>query len=268
MTIIVNAQFVSMPESVCCCFNGVKQSSTREFDVRGYYECQTAHIGEPENLMISQLLNEAYEAFDNDQLDEAERLYRKVIALIGAQDSDEYRNALHMLAFVKSHQGDFAEARQIYTSLRADAVNREDGPSEAIALHQLGMVERLAGEYGTAISLFEEEFALRSKCLPVDYAGLSANLYEQGYLAFLTGDLDRAYTLLLQALRYAEDDWDHMCAACASRGLGEVEAARRNLVKARRYFLMSTHDFRQAGDERGALQVEHLIAQLDDLPPV
>jgi tetratricopeptide (TPR) repeat protein len=218
--------------------------------------------------MISKLLNEAFEAFDNDHLDKAERLYRKAVALIGEQDSVDYRNALHMLAFVKSHQGDFVEARQIYTSLRLDAVSRGDRSSEAVALHQLGMVERLAGEYGAAISLFEQEFALRSKHLPDDYLGFSANLYEQGYIALLKGELDRAHGLLFQALRCSADVSDYICAACASRGLGEVEAARRNFLEARQYFLLSMRDFLRAGDERGANEVKGYIRQLGDLPPL
>lgn len=268
MTIIVNAQFVSMPESVCFCLNGVKLSIARQVDARGYYECQMAHILETDYFMIEQLLNEAFEAFDDDRLDDAEQLYREALALIEEQDSQDYRNALHMLAFVKSHQKAFAEARRIYTSLRSDALRRSDKAAEAIALHQLGMVERLAEEYEAAISLFEEEFALRKKHLSDDYIGFSANLYEQGYVAFLTGGLDKAHALLFQALRYGEDAWDHRCVACAFRGLGEIEAARRNLVEAHRYFLRSMREFRQAGDERGALEIKPLIAQLSNLPPV
>lgn len=218
--------------------------------------------------MIEQLLNEAFQAFDNDQLDQAERLYRQVIALIEDVNSDDYRNALHMLAFVKSHQGDFDEAHQIYTSLRLGALKREDKTAEAIALHQLGMVERLVGEYGAAISLFEEEFALRSKHLPDDYSGFSANLYEQGYVTFLRGDLDGAHKLLFEALGFAGDAWDYACAACAFRGLGEVEVARHNLVEARQYFLKSMREFRHAGDERGTNEVKAYIRQLDDLPPL
>src|SRR5690606_18099615 len=189
------------------------------------------------SAMISQLFNEAFEAFDHNRLDEAERLYREAIALIGQQDSEDYRNALHMLAFVKSHQKDFVEARELYSQLHLDALSRKDTAAEAIALHQLGMIERLAEEYDAAISLFEEEFALRSKHLPDDHLGISANLYEQGYVAFLTGNFGSAHATLLQALSYGESAQDQMCVGCALRGLGEVEAARRNLMEARQYFL-------------------------------
>ena len=212
--------------------------------------------------MIGQLLREAFEAFDHDRLDEAERLYREVLVLLEERDSDEYRNALHMLAFVKSHQKDFVEARQIYISLHLDAVRRSDKAAEAIALHQLGMVERLAEEYDAAISLFGKEFALRNKHLPEDHIGFSANLYEQGYIALLTGNLDTAHAKLLQALGYGESAHDQMCVACAFRGLGEVEVAQRNLVNARRYFLLSVDAFRKAGDKFGVTEVTQLIEKL------
>lgn len=86
-------------------------------------------------LSNDELLEQGFIAFDNNQLDEAENIYGLLLARLDLDDNQE-RNAKHMLAFVKSHQGDFDTARSIYLTLLADARQRKDNYAVATTLHQ------------------------------------------------------------------------------------------------------------------------------------
>ncbi|MBZ0292665.1 MAG: tetratricopeptide repeat protein [Anaerolineae bacterium] len=210
-------------------------------------------------IPLDRLLQEAFHAFDNDRLDEAETLYRHCLhRLKDSDDTDTYHHALHMLAFVRSHQGDFDEARQIYQQLLDAARQREDQQAISINLHQLGMVERLAGQYIQAQQLFETEFQHLKTHLPDFNLGLSANAYERAYARLLQGDVVSAESVMMEALDYAEAGQDPVCKACALRGMGEIHLARQNKQQAQDYFAQSAAAFRMVGDDKAALQVEQM----------
>lgn len=208
---------------------------------------------------IDELLEEAFQAFDNDRLDEAETLYRHCLQRLEApEDTHRYRQALHMLAFVKSHQGDFDEAREIYQKLLEAARQQEDQRAISINLHQLGMVERLAKQYTQALHLFETEYHHLKAHLPDFNLGLSANAYERAYVRFLQGDDISAEPLMVEALQYAEAGQDPVCKACALRGMGEIYLTQQKKQQAQNYFAQSAAAFRIAGAEKAALQAEQM----------
>ncbi len=211
------------------------------------------------------LLDAAFQAFDEDRLDEAEALYHQCLALVTGHDSDDYRQIIHMMAFVKSHQGDYAEATRLYLELRDHARQHGDTMSESVALHQLGMVERLAARYPAALDYFAQERQLLQAQPIQHWTHFSANSYEHGYVALLQGDLPRAKDWMRRALDEAAQAQDMMCRGCALRGLGEIQAQSGDYQAAREHLSASATAFRAAGEERGAAQVEVLRAALTSL---
>lgn len=209
-----------------------------------------------ESPSIAEIMTQAFEAFDAERFGEAEALYRRALTQLADPAAPTYRDVLHMLAFVKSSQGDYPEARGLYTGLLADARARHDMRAISISLHQLGMVERLAGDLRSAQQYFDEEYAHLKAHLPDFWAGWSANAYERGCLGMLAGRFDEAEGLLQEALTLGERGEDAMCRACVLRGLGEVARRQGRDEAAREWFRQSATAFRQAGDERGAADVE------------
>lgn len=208
---------------------------------------------------IEKLLNRAFLAFHEDRLDDAERLYREILSL---DDEFAASSAIYMLGFVKAHQGAFAESLQIYGDLLDAARGDGDRDYEAVLLHQIGMVHRLAEDYAAAEATFEAEMTLRHAHLADDALGFSAAFYEQGYIAFLGGDHARGVTLLNTALDYGNQADDPMCRGCALRGLGEIAEALGDREQARAHFLASASEFHAVDEEKGAEEVEEKASRL------
>ena len=100
--------------------------------------------------------------------------FKEVEALLQGEPSPEARFALgYALAF----QGRHAEALALYRGLY-----EETGSHRAV--HQVGMVLRMAGRLEEALAVFEEE----ARLLPPDPLARSTNLYERGYTWLLLGE--------------------------------------------------------------------------------
>jgi tetratricopeptide (TPR) repeat protein len=207
-------------------------------------------------------LARACEAFEQGRLEEAEALY---LECLGETEQGDHDNdaALHGLGFVKAEQGAFAEARRCYTTLLDRARRRGDRRAEHVALHQLGMVARLARDYKAALRLFADEHTLLKRRLPDHRAGFSANLYERGSIRFLQGEWEGARQLLQEALVEGIRAGDAMCQACAWRALGELAAAQGDKAAAKSCFAESISLFQAVGETRAALEVEALLEALE-----
>ena len=170
--------------------------------------------------------------------------FKEVEALLQGEPSPEARFALgYALAF----QGRHAEALALYRGLY-----EETGSHRAV--HQVGMVLRMAGRLEEALAVFEEE----ARLLPPDPLARSTNLYERGYTWLLLGEEEASLAFLQASLTEAEASSDPLAQACAHRGLlewhlrfGLTEEAQRHKEAAIRLFL-------EAGDRQGAEEVEGL----------
>ena len=175
---------------------------------------------------------------------EEEGRFQQAEALLQGDPSPEARFALgYALAF----QGRHEEALALYRALY-----RESGSHRA--LHQVGMVLRMAGRLAEALAVFEEE----ARRLPPDPLARSVNLYERGYTRLLLGEKGESLAFLRESLAEAEASLDPRAQACAHRGLlewslrfGQEEEAQRHKEAAIRLFL-------KAGDPQGAKEVEGL----------
>ncbi len=142
-------------------------------------------------------------------------------------------------------QGRYKEALALYRALFRETQNPR-------ALHQVGMVLRMAGRLEEALGVFQEEAGL----LPEDPLARSANHYEQGYVLLLLGEREESRQHLEAALALAQRVGDAMAEAVAHRGLMEwhLEAARAHRREALRLF-------QEAQDPKGAEEVERLFPQ-------
>jgi tetratricopeptide (TPR) repeat protein len=169
--------------------------------------------------------------------------YGEAEALLAQDPSPEAR---FVLGYALVFQGRYEEALSLYRALY-----RESGSHRA--LHQVGMVLRMAGRLEEALAVFEEEACL----LPQDPLARSVNLYEQGHVRLLLGEKEASRECLEACLREAERAMDPLGLACAHRGFLEWHlrfqepGAERHREGAIRHFLL-------AGDEKGAKEVETL----------
>ncbi|MGM9922253.1 MAG: tetratricopeptide repeat protein [Bhargavaea sp.] len=200
-------------------------------------------------------MKEAYEAFEREDWDEAERLYRALLA-----EPEQEENAMHMLAFTLAMKKEFNESRSLYEELLRQAEQSDDhDEAAAISMHQLAMVCRMEGDASTARKWLERERNLRRDRLPDDHKGHSANAYEFGETALLEGQLEEAIGAFRLALREGKKAEDDMCIACAWRGIGQASALFGHDPGPA--YQQSMGAFRRAGDAKGEEEVRSLLEQ-------
>lgn len=207
-------------------------------------------------------INEAFELFEQGEFEKAEAIYLACLEELRDEKSDAYKAVLYGLGYVKSHQGEMDKAKQYFNEVREIALEQADKKEEAMALHQLGMVERMAGEYEEALRLFTAEKEIWKGHFPDFYIGFSANCYEKGYIALKQKRYEEASELLQTSLEYAKAAADLVAEGCAYRGLGEIELVRRRFDQAKAYFEQARSAFEEAGETIGVAEIQEFLKHL------
>lgn len=202
-------------------------------------------------------VNAVYPMLDEGRAEEAHARLRLLLDGGAGRDASVRSAALIAMGYAACALERFEEAREACRTLLAEA----EGDMRHIALHQLGMVERLAGELPRALALFEQELALLS---PEDAAALSANGYERALLRLKLGCVAEAETLAAQALDEAQRSGDAVCIGCAWRLMGEIAARQNRPDAAAQAWRESMQAFLRAGDPVGAQEVQRLLDGLED----
>ncbi len=147
----------------------------------------------------------ARKALDQRKYDQAEKLYRQLLAALQrlpGEDFPETATAYHNVAFCLQEQGRYAEAQPLMEKAHAVALGTlgEDHPDTARALDNLAQNLQFQGRLADAQSLFEKALKVRRAVLGEDdpnttlsYNNLAANLGFQGRYA-------EAEPLLIRAL--------------------------------------------------------------------
>jgi tetratricopeptide (TPR) repeat protein len=194
-------------------------------------------------------LERAWNAFHSEDFEAAENLFRQCNAT-----TEEAREARSGLVYVYARTGRFEEARDSSESLRLEGIALGDAGLEYAALHQLGIVERLAGQWKRALEVFADERAVIVR-LGQPPLPLCANAFETGILHGKLGDVDAARDWLRVALEAAGLAGDAGAEGSCLRALGELAA---NATMRRALFTQSAMAFERAGDEDSALEVRML----------
>ncbi|GAA4007165.1 tetratricopeptide repeat protein [Deinococcus rubellus] len=189
---------------------------------------------------------QAYAALDQAEYGQAEALFDTL-----PEDSRAFG-----LGYVYAFTGRFEEARAIYTALRTKNVGL---PLEHVCLHQLGMVERMAGEWNAALECFQEEAELIATLgdspLPV-----SANAYELGTVWQALGEAQKAREYFEQAVQAQQASGDLVALGCGERGLGDWYAAQDERSKATAHWQAALEAFSEAGDAKAVQDVKEQLA--------
>lgn len=192
-------------------------------------------------------LGDVWRAINEGRNTQARSLLEADLALL-ASDSGQMA-----LGYALARDGRFDEAREVYANLRADHMGK---PLEHIFVHQLGMVERLAGDHRAALRLFEEERALIAG-LPEDERAFkrAVNGYELGVNRLVLDELGEAREALANALTEAQEADDPMTLGCVHRALGDLAVREGNRDRARAEYEQARLAFEEAEDGRAAAEV-------------
>lgn len=152
-----------------------------------------------ETLYWSGRLNHALGRLDvaQDALENARRISE-------SRHASELTAALPNLALVRYSQGDFGDARQLYTQALDLHLGRRHDAQLADVLHGLGAIARRRGDMGRASALLTDALRIRQRTLSPQHPEIAANLHQLGLVESGLGDPADAELLLEQALAARE----------------------------------------------------------------
>lgn len=203
-------------------------------------------------------IGRAWALFDTGDYAASAALYQDLWAHC-PPEHDLRRSILMGLIYVQCFTEDFSSARQYADILLQES---QDDDERHVALHQFGMVERMAGNCPEAQRLFLLEEEILRAVFPADGLRHSANLYEQGYVQLQMGHFDKAEAMLLGSLTHARAAADPMCIGCAFRALAELAEAQHQAEAFQRYGEQAIAAFREAGDDIAVKEVQAFLASL------
>ena len=210
-----------------------------------------------DTVNVADALNLAWAAFERDEYAQSEQQFRSILTLPTLTAAD--RQQAHFgLGYALAFSQQVEEAREIFATLRQEAATRGDLAFEHVALHQVGMVERMAGNWEAAQDCFECEREMIARLGNADLA-VSVNAYELGTVAQHLGQQTEAKAWLDLSLARAEQTDDLIAVGCAHRGLGDWYAAQVQSGEALNCWRSAHASFLAAGDEKAASDVERRL---------
>ena len=204
---------------------------------------------------MQEKIAEAWRLFDIGEFVESESIYLECLKETNEDEYDTYASVLMGLIYTQSFLEKYDNARNYANQLMELAPNEEE---LHIALHQAGMVERMAGDYEDALKLFRQEEEVINKAFPTNDLRIAANLYEQAYVNMKKGEHALAELIMTQSLEHAKTVDDAMCIGCAYRGLGEIMNLCGKDALAQEYFEQAIEAFKLAGDMIAVEEVEKM----------
>lgn len=194
---------------------------------------------------MQEKLAKAWLLFDSGALDAAESVYLDCYRQVNSVNHEIHTSVLMGLIYIESFLEKYDEARK-YAEILVKIANCDE--EKHVAIHQYGMVERMAGNYSGAKTLFQQEAELIHVAFSDNDLILSANFYEQAYVELKTGNIDLAEEIMKLSLEHAMKAKDNVCIGCAYRGMGEIIKVRSNAELAMQWFYKAIEAFSDAGD--------------------
>jgi transcriptional regulator with GAF, ATPase, and Fis domain len=157
----------------------------------------------------------------------------------------ELGRADQYLGLARLRMGDYAGARDAFTSALATFRRIDSVESMAMCLNNLGLVLKYLGQWGEAIRHMEQSLRLNEKV--GNYALVATNCLNLGILRYRLGEWDLAEEILLRARQIMLETEDVVGEARVHLALGNLNRRRRQHSEARTEIAAAR---KIAGDQR------------------
>lgn len=204
--------------------------------------------------LLGELLAWQGKACEYRAVDRAQALYERSLRLLPTatpEAADRARAlALHGLGYVAHMHGDYARARRCFQESLALYRAAEDVHGGASALMMLSLVARREGAYEEARQFCEESLALRRKLQ--DARGLASTLNGLGLILCASGGYDGARAAFEEVLAISRRLDYKVGLANAYNGLCQVAFHRGDVAEAERFARAGLRVYQDIGDRWGA----------------
>lgn len=162
------------------------------------------------------------------------------------------------LATLLHRDGPWNRAAELYENAASSATRTGDQAGHAYALHELGRVRRMAGDYPAAADLLRQ--ALTSYIETGDWHGQATTLHQLGIVRMQVGDYPAASDLLHQALTHYTETSDWQGQAQALHDLGFVRLLTGDYPAAAHLLHQALTSYTETGDQLGQANTLHALA--------
>lgn len=163
---------------------------------------------------------------------------------------------------VKMNLGHYDEAQIDMEKALSLGEKNEDRYQQAQALHQLGILAKLLGNYQAAIDYLRDELRRCSSLMPSYYSDLSYNFFEQGDVKMLSGKFEDAEMYFTHAHTFAntEQNYHGVALACQALAILNIRTGRK---EAALELLKESYDnFKLSGTEE---ELNRIQAEIENL---
>ncbi len=173
-------------------------------------------------------------ALDQGEYAEARRLYSESLA-IKERLGDQGGRAmtLHQLGNIAKDQGEYEEARRLYSESLTISERLGNQGGRAGTLHQLGMIAQDQGEYEEARRLYSESLTISERL--GNQGGRANTLHQLGNIAYLQGEYEEARRLYSEVLTISERLGDQGGRASTLHQLGLLAHRQQDFPAALQY---------------------------------
>ena len=196
--------------------------------------------------------------------------FEEALAEFNALDEEKKLSNRHKFqialnkGIIKMNLNNYDEAQHDMESALLIGKKTENLYKQARALHQLGILAKLRGDYDNATELFREELRKCSSLMPSYYSDLSYNFYEQGDVKMLAGDFVDAKMYFNHALVFAETETNYHGVGLAAKALGRLSITVNCHKEALEYFHKSYENFKLAEDQESIESILQEITKLKE----
>lgn len=175
--------------------------------------------------------------------------------------NQRFENTLHK-GIAKMNLSLYQDALPDLEAALALGEKNEDRYQQALALHQLGIITKLLGDYPKATELFREELRRCSSLIPSYYSDLSYNFFEQGDVKMLSEEYEDAEMYFHHAVTFAETEHNYHGVGLAMQALGHLKLRLNQTEDALNYFKTSKENFELADSHEEVAIVSEEIERL------
>jgi tetratricopeptide (TPR) repeat protein len=192
--------------------------------------------------------------------DEAIRLYKEALEVLGSARREERMHVWHDLGSVYELIGEFDLAIDAYERMLRLSWAMSSRAKGGVALNKLGRVWRRKGELLTALSLLERAEELFEQA--GDERGIAGSLDDIGQTLWLLGRYDEAEERIGRALRLRSQGGDRRSIAHSLSTLGRVQKDRGRPSEAELSHRQALDLRRETGDQVGVVGSLFDLAEL------
>jgi len=213
--------------------------------------------------MIKDRIDAAHQLFEEKNFEEALAEFNALSEEKRLGNSHKFQIALNK-GIIKMNLNNYDEAQHDMENALLIGEKTEDLYRQAQALHQLGILAKLRGDFDNATELFRDELRKCSSLMPSYYSDLSYNFYEQGDVKMLAGDFVDAKMYFEHALVFAETEANYHGVGLAARALGNLSITVNRHKEALGYLRKSYENFKLAEDREGIESTLQEITRLKE----